>query len=60
MGFKFEFKNKTFFFFLSHYLHLMGGCSCMCNYFCSSHAKCPHDGVGAILKRFNKSEFNGM
>jgi hypothetical protein len=46
------FKSKIPFYFVSHYLNLIGGCSCMWSFFGLGHGKGLHDGVGAILKRF--------
>lgn len=46
-----QFKSKIPFYFVSHYLHLTGGCICTWSFFGSRHKKGPHDGVGAVLKR---------
>lgn len=53
-GHGFQFKRKIPFYFVNHYPYLIGGCNCMWSFFGLSHGKGPHDGVGAILKRFIK------
>jgi hypothetical protein len=47
-----QFKNNIPFFFVSHYLSLIGGCACIQSFFGLGHWKRPHDEVGAILKGF--------
>ncbi len=45
-----QFKNKVLWYFVSHYPHIIGGCTCMWNFFGFGHGKGPHDGADVVLK----------
>jgi hypothetical protein len=47
-----QFKSRIPWYFVSRYPEITGGCSCMWSFFGSSHRKGPHDGAGAVLKRY--------
>ncbi len=49
-----QFKSKVPWFFVACYPHIIGGCTCLWNFFGSSHGKGPHDRARAMLKRFIK------
>jgi hypothetical protein len=47
-----QFKSRIPWYFVSPYPYMMGGCTMRWSFFGISHGKGPHDGIGAILKRF--------
>ena len=47
-----QFKSKVPWAFASRYPILCNDCICQWNFFGPSHGKGPHDGVGAVLKRY--------
>ena len=47
-----QFKSKITWYFVSHYPNLTDGCNCIWSFFGSVHGKGPHDGAGAVLKRY--------
>jgi hypothetical protein len=47
-----QFKSKVPWFFISRYPDITGGCACLWSFFGSGHGKGPHDGAGAVVKRF--------
>lgn len=46
-----QFKGKEPWYFMSRY-PTIGGCACSWNFFGSRHGKGPHDGAGAVVKRY--------
>jgi hypothetical protein len=47
-----QFKSKVPWYFVSRYPEITDGCKCLWSFFGSGHSKGPHDGAGAVLKRF--------
>ena len=47
-----QFKSKVPWYYVSRYPALTGGCVCMWSFFGSGHGKGPHDGAGAVVKRY--------
>jgi hypothetical protein len=46
------FKSTKPWYFMSRYPSVTSGCKMMWSFFGNGHGKGPHDGVGAIIKRF--------
>jgi hypothetical protein len=54
-----QFKSKIPFYFMNDYPHLTSVYYLVKSFFGSRHGKSPHDGAGAVLKRFIKQvQFN--
>jgi hypothetical protein len=47
-----QFKSRIPWFFVARYPEITSGCNCMWSFFGSGHGKGPHDGAGAVLKRY--------
>ena len=47
-----QFKSRIPWYFVSRYPEITNGCNCMWSFFGSGHGKGPHDGAGAVLKRY--------
>ena len=47
-----QFKSRIPWYFVSRYPEITEGCNCMWSFFGSGHGKGPHDGAGAVLKRY--------
>lgn len=47
-----QFKSRIPWYFVSRYPEITNGCVCVWSFFGSGHGKGPHDGAGAVLKRY--------
>lgn len=47
-----QFKSRIPWYFVSRYPEITNGHNCMWSFFGSGHGKGPHDGAGAVLKRY--------
>ena len=50
-----QFKSRIPWYFVSRYPQLTGGCMCMWSFFGTGHGKGPHDGAGAVIKRYMRN-----
>lgn len=51
-----QFKSSKPWYFVSQYPAMTNGCEMMWSFFGSAHGKGPHDGAGAVVKRFIRKE----
>ena len=58
-----QFKSRVPWYFVARYPEITRGCTCMWSFFGTGHGKGPHDGAGAVLKRYIRTaqlDINGL